>query len=92
MEWDKEIGILTWDEEDINRRMALATVQCKYLEKLWITSKRISLRSRMQAYNAFVVPVLLYNGDKWGVCKSVERKLESFHRTHLRLVMSTRWP
>ena len=46
----------------------------------------------MRAYNAFVMPVLLYNGGTWGVCKSVERKLESFHRTHLRRVMGIRWP
>jgi len=88
----KKLGSLLGDEEDINRRMALATVQFKSLEKLWIRSKCISLRSRMRAYNAFVVPVLLYNGGTWGVCKSVERKLESFHRTHLRRVMGIRWP
>ena len=88
----KKLGSLLGDEEDINRRMALATVQFKSLEKLWIRSKCISLRSRMRAYNAFVMPVLLYNGGTWGVCKSVERKLESFHRTHLRRVMGIRWP
>ena len=64
------MGSLLGDEEDTNRRMALATVQFKSLEKLWTRSKCISLRirSRMRAYNAFVVPVLLYNGGTWGVC------------------------
>ena len=41
---------------------------------------------------AFVVPVLLYNGGTWGVCKSVERKLESFYRTYLRRLTGIRWP
>lgn len=46
----------------------------------------------MRAYNALVLSVLLYNSATWGVSQSVVRKLEVFHRGHLRRVLGVRWP
>jgi hypothetical protein len=90
----KKLGSLLGDEEDIDGRMALATVQFKALEKLWGRPQCTSLRARMRAYNAFVLPVLLYNASTWGVSQSLRivRKLDVFHRRHLRRVMGVRWP
>ena len=88
----KKLGSLLGDEEDVNRRMALATVQFKSLVKLWDRPQCASLPSRMRAYNAFVLPVLMYNASTWGLSKSVEKKIEAFHRTQLRQVMGVKWP
>ncbi len=44
------------------------------------------------AYNAFVLPVLLFNAGAWGVCESVIKKIEVFHRKQLRRVLGVRWP
>ena len=72
--------------------MALATVQFKALERLWNRPQWVSLRARMRAYNAFVLPVLLYNASTWGISQSVIYKLEVLHRRHLRRVMGIAWP
>jgi hypothetical protein len=69
--------------------MAVATVQFKSLEKVWDRLK--SLKSR-NAYNAFILPVLLFKAGAWGVCKSVIKKIEVFHRKQLRRVLGVRWP
>ncbi len=53
------------DEEDVMNRTALATAQFKSLEKVCGRGK--SLKSRMNAYNSFVLPVLLFKAGAWGV-------------------------
>lgn len=79
----KKLGSLLGGVEDIKRRTALANVQFKALEKLWDRPNYASMTSRLHAYNAFVLPVLLYNAGTWGVCQTIIRKLESVHRNHL---------
>ena len=44
----------------------------------------------MRAYNALVLPVLLYNCGTWGVTDAVMDKLEVFHRRQLREVLGVR--
>jgi hypothetical protein len=88
----KKLGSLLGEEEDIDRRIALAIVQLKALEKLWDRPRCASLRSRLRAYNALVLPVLLYNAGTWGVCQQLVQKLEVAHRHHLRRVLGVQWP
>ena len=44
----------------------------------------------MKAYNALVLPVLLYNCGFWGVTDAAMDKLEVFHRRQLREVLGVR--
>ena len=88
----KKLGSLLGDAEDIKRRTALANVQFKALEKLWDRPNCASMTSRLHAYNAFVLPVLLYNASTWGVCQTAIQKLETVHRNHLRRILGVRWP
>jgi hypothetical protein len=44
----------------------------------------------MRAYNALVLPVLLYNCGTWGVTDAIMEKLEVFHRRQLREVLGVR--
>jgi hypothetical protein len=39
---------------------------------------------------AFVLPVLLFNAGAWGVCESVIKRIEVFHRKLLRRVLGVR--
>ncbi len=48
-------------EEDIERRKSLATASFKALRLLWERRKITSVDTRIRAYNALVLPVLLYN-------------------------------
>ncbi len=52
----------------------------------------MTIKSRMKAYNAFVLPVLLFNASAWGVCESVIKKIKVFYRKQLRHVLGVRWP
>ena len=67
-------------------------VQFKALEKLWKRPQCASLRARMRAYNAFVLPVLLYNASTWVASQSIVNKLDVLHREHLRRVKGVAWP
>ncbi len=84
------LGSLMGEEEDVVKRMALAAVQFKSLEKVWRCVK--SLKSRMNAYNAFIfkLPALLLNAGAWR--SSVIKNIEVFHRKQWRRVLGVRWP
>ncbi len=45
-------------DEDVVKRMALATVEFKSLEKVWGRVKSLKSRMNVNAYNAFILPVL----------------------------------
>ena len=93
-EWKgvRKLGSLLGVEEDIDKRIGLASAQFNALEKLWARPHRINLSSRLRAFNALVLPVLLYNASTWGVCQLAVNKLEVFHRRLLRRVFGIRWP
>ena len=86
----KKLGSLLGDEEDIERRKFLATASFKSLRLLWERRNITSINTRIRAYNALVVPVLLYNCGTWGVTGGVIEKLEVFHRRQLREVLGVR--
>ena len=70
--------------------MDLLTPQFHFLEKVWESPQKISLRSCLRAYNALVLSVLLYNAGTWGVNDKVMCKLNVFHRGHLRRILGIR--
>ena len=86
----KKLGSQLGDEEDIERRMLLATSAFKSLRKLWEQRKVTRIGTRMQAYNALVLSVLLYNCGTWGITQGVMERLEVYHRRHLREVLGVR--
>ena len=49
------------------------------LNKLWIRENRIRPHVRIKLYKTIVKPVLLYNSSTWGLSKSEEDSLDSFH-------------
>ena len=83
----KKLGSLLGDDEDIERRKSLATASFKSLRLIWERRKITSDNTRIRAYNALVLPVLLYNCGTWGVTGGVIEKLEVFHRRQLREVL-----
>ena len=86
----KKLGSLLGDSEDIERRKVLATASLKSLRSLWERKGVTSIGTRMRAYNALVLPVLLYNCGIWGVTDAIMNKIEVFHRKQLREVLGVR--
>ncbi len=88
----KKLGSLLGDTEDVTRRIQLAAVAFHRFWKIWFRRKFISEKTRLRIYNAYVLPILLYNCGTWGLTTSCMSKLESFHRKHLRLILGIHWP
>ena len=43
-------------------------------------------------FNAYILPILLYNCGTWSLTKTGEEKLDAFHRRLLRKVFGVFWP
>ncbi|XP_033103466.1 uncharacterized protein LOC117106228 [Anneissia japonica] len=92
-EWrkTKKIGSLLGDSEDIARRKQLASVSFNPLYTIWIRKDKVKEKVRLKLYNVLVKPILTYNSATWGLTKEEERKLDSFHRKHLRKIIGIRY-
>lgn len=92
--WRKvqKLGSLLGDKEDINRRKQLSIASMNDYEKLWLKRNHINEKLRIDLYNTFIKPILLYNCATWGVSKNDEEKLDAFHRKQLRRVIGKKYP
>ena len=62
------------------------------LNKLWIRKNRIRSNIRLKLYRTIPKTVLTYNSGTWGLGKTDEDGLDSFHRNQLRKVLHIKWP
>ena len=88
----RQLGSLLGDAADVRRRMQLASVAFRSLYTLWLRREKVSLRRRVRLYNAFVLPVLLYNCGTWGLTRVMLDRLSAFHRKQLRSLAGVRYP
>ena len=55
-------------------------------------NKRLSRRTKVRAFQAYITPVFLYNSDLWTLTKMLENQIDSFQRQILRsYVLNSRW-
>jgi hypothetical protein len=92
-EWKKcrLLGSLLDTEADINKRKSLAIAAYKKKEKIFKSTK-ISLRTKIRVFNAYITPIFLYNSELWTLTKSKEKKIDAFQRSLLRKIMNIKWP
>ena len=88
----KKLGSLLGDKEDIERRKQLAIAGMNKFEKIWIRNNKIREEIRIDLYKKFIVPILLYNCETWGMTKQDQEKLNTFHRKQLRRVIGKKYP
>ena len=88
----RKLGSLLGEVEDVTRRMQLANVSFHKMWTVWFRGAQISLLLRLWLYSAFVLPVLTYNMDTWGLTKTELSRLDAHHRRHLRQIIGIRWP
>ena len=70
--------------------MAAAAFRSLYC--LWLRRERVSLRRRIRLYNAYVLPVLLYNCGTWGLNEADLKRVSAFHRKQLRAIAGIHFP
>ena len=87
-----KLGSKVGDKEDIKRRKELANTAMKNNDNIWKKKWTASMKKRLQLYNSLIKSILLYNCGTWGLSKTDERNLDSFHRKQLRQVVGIKWP
>ena len=87
-----KLGSKLGDKEDIQRRKNLSTGKMTQMKKVLRKKKVKRIEKKMKLYNALVRSVLLYNSCTWGLDKSDEKNLNSFHRRQLRQVAGVFYP
>ena len=87
-----KLGSKLGDKEDIQRRKNLSTGKLMKTKKLLKSRKIVNIKKKMKLYNAMVKSVLTYNSCTWGLTKTDEKNLNSFHRKQLRQVLGIYYP
>ena len=62
------------------------------MNNIWIRNDRIKQDLKLKLYQSIVKPVLTYNSGTWGLTKTEENNLDSFHRQQLRKVLNIKYP
>jgi hypothetical protein len=74
-------------ERELNQRLRAAGGAYKQLRKV-LRSGSLDLPTKMQVYNAVVVPTLLYGAaESWTLTQAQEQRLNSFHTRSLRRIL-----
>ena len=89
---NKLLGSLLCSTKDIFQRIHLGNIAFANFKKVWLQGKRISLRRRIQVYEAQVVSVLMYGSCSWAAPKHVLERINTTHRRHLRSILNITWP
>ena len=87
----KYLGSLLDTEEDITRRKVLSMVSFNKFRSVF-NSKSISHATKLKTFRAFIASIFLYNSELWTLTKSLEQKIDAFHRRLLRSILGLQWP
>ena len=93
-QWRKtrKLGSLLGDVEDVTRRKQLAAVAFQRLWSLWVRKRNISEGLHLRLYNAYIVPVIVYNMGTWGLTPAEWARFDAFHRRQPMQVIGIRYP
>ena len=87
-----KLGSKLGDREDIKRRKELSNIALSNNETVWKKKWKTKLKTRLRLYELLFKSVLLYNCVIWGLSRSDQKKLNSFHRRRVRRVIGIKWP
>ena len=78
-------------DADINKRIGkAASTLARLTARVW-TSPKLSVKTKMAAYNACVISALLYGSETWTTCAGQERRLNTFHLRSIRRILGICW-
>ena len=87
----KKLGSLLDDLADIDRRDNLCQIALKKYTNLW-KNRYINNTLKVQIYNVFIRPIMIYNSSTWFSNKAVENKLDVIQRKHFRKILNIYYP
>ncbi len=56
-----------------------------------LTSTKITLKTRIRIFEAYVSSVFLYNSQVWKLTKALEKTIDGFQRNLLKKILDIRW-
>jgi hypothetical protein len=77
-------------EIETRSRIGKAASVFQKMGTIW-KSKTISRSTKMQLYNAIVVPTAIYACETWKRTKKISQRLNVFHRRCLRTILGVTW-
>ena len=87
----KFLGSLLDTDHDINRRKGLAIQTANSLEFIF-KNKDVSLKMKLQVFNAYVTSIFLYNSEIWALTTNLEYKTNAFQKTLFRkYIFQVKW-
>jgi len=86
----KYVGSLLGTKEDINRRIGITNSSYNTLEPIF-KSKKVSQSIKLRIFGALLESIFLYNSEVWGLTKTLEDKIDTFHRRLLRKILNIKW-
>ena len=87
----RKIGSLLRDEEDMKRRMQLASAQFNKLCNVWRHHKVISKEVRLRLFRACIEPQFLYACGTWGATEDQLESIDVLHRKFLRVALNIKF-
>ena len=87
----KNMGSSLNTEEDVKRRKQLA-MNAFLQHKPTLQSPKVSLKTRISIFNAYVTSVFMYNSELWGMTATLEKEIDVFHRKLLRQILKIKCP
>ena len=87
----RKLGSLLGVEEDVIKRIQLATHCFNGLSALWKHREQVAQHIRVQLYRAIVESVLLYNCGTWALPVALADRLDRAQRKMLRRVVGLKW-
>ena len=86
----KYVGSLLGTKEDINRRIGITNSSYNTLEPIF-KSKKVSQSIKLRIFGALLESIFLYNSEVWGLTKTLEDKIDTFHRRLLHKILNIKW-
>ena len=78
-------------ERDVTARINKARMSYGMLGNIW-REGTISLRTKLQIFNANIKSLLLYGAETWKLTKGIVQKVQAFINNCLRRLCNIRWP
>ena len=72
---------------DILRRIGIASSAMHSMQRVW-RQRILSLSTKLRLYQTCVLPILLYGSEIWTLLAEDSRRLQSFHMSCQRMIMS----
>ena len=78
-------------DKELDRRIGRACGIFSQLTKKVCQNTKLSIKTKISVYRACVLSTLLYGSESWAAYATQEKRLNTFHLRHLRLILGIQW-